>query len=1028
MEAKKTAVGYLDEGDRLLESGNLEGAIAAYRRAIELNPDHSWSHHNLGEALGKVGKFEEAIASYRHAIELNPDFSWSYHHLGDALARQEKWKEAVVAFRRAIELNGEHFGTYCGLGQSLVNLGQLDEAIVAYEQAIHLNPDADWIHYSLAQVLQQRAQLDLEGAIASYRRTLELNPDDVEAYCHLLEIQPDNLEVWLQLGKTLVKQNQWEEAIVAYRRACQLNPDSFECYWQLGKTFYQQRLLKLKALQSHPDVVATLLEECQSKSLQVPLNQLNDEGFVKATAILNDEDFIRELYRAYLKREPEPSATSSFSQILRDGGLTRLTLLSSFRDSAEFRLLLRRYKSREAEIAAHWRTIEISYDNLAEEMACYRRAIELCPNSYECYYNLGEALARQGEATEAIASYEKAVQIGMQLAQENKLEEAFSCYQNALEVIPEQVAIHSDLGMMLVRLGWFDKLLTCYRQTFTNAPNSSGVYHSFGLLLAQQGLIDEAVACFQQASQIQRPSEGDIYENIWNRLNQLNLRDDENRDCEVEIQQEKVEDYFRLASRYKVITLQSLTEDDKKYLENVGLSLPNLELIAQNNFALEKIYIKSFSDSPKHLHEPLRLTLPYQQVLVETGYVYAVCPFSDKIVRSNQSFVINHYEVGHHDLQGFIYRFASSEIFYLMTGCPLGEKMLVYVPRLELIINLNPALVGLARPVESINKFKSYMVSCWQQVLQYISTEAKQVIDVIGLGFNIGHYLWQDLVGLHLLIKPEIQQKIDKILIGPGDYFSCREVFPEIAAEKFIEVEDVGEVFKTVLDNNYVAFRANGLLIEEQLANKVCEVAVKKCSRDLLAQVEQATKHFPLLSFQIRLNSRIWRGQVEGIANIIESLYSDFPNLGVLFDGWSVTGTEDSHSSSWSIIQKEKAMMAEIIAQIPSAINTYTAIGSTTYETVVWNQAIDLSIITIGAGIMYTSWIANKPGVVHGHTVVLDRHGYQVTTSQVRENIVPQVLIPKEFVVDYPNFDYDCDWKGIYTEVIKIIENLKRDR
>jgi hypothetical protein len=128
------------------------------------------------------------------------------------------------------------------------------------------------------------------------------------------------------------------------------------------------------------------------------------------------------------------------------------------------------------------------------------------------------------------------------------------------------------------------------------------------------------------------------------------------------------------------------------------------------------------------------------------------------------------------------------------------------------------------------------------------------------------------------------------------------------------------------------------------------------------------------------------------------------------------------------MIEIEKAIMAEILALIPPTINTYSAIGSTTYETVVWNQAIDLSIITIGSGIMYTSWIANKPGVVHGHTVILDRHGSQVTTSQVRKNIVPQILIPKEFVVDYPNFDYECDWKGIYSEVIKIIENLKRDR
>ena len=980
-------------------------------------------HGDIEQAESRVKELQVEIGQAESNLK---EIAGKYRQLGEALAKHGDWEGAIMAYRSFIELKPEVAEVYGQLGDALAKQGNRDEALAAYIRALDLAPEAEEI-YSKLEAVQQQKQWDLEAAIASYRRAMELNPEDVQAYRKLLEIQPDNWEVCLQLGKLLIKLEQWEEAIDSYRRACQLNPDSFECYWQLGKTFYQQRQLKLKALQSHPDVVATLLEECQGKSLQVPLNQLNDEGFAKATGILNDEDYIRELYRAYLKREPEPSATTSFSEILRNGGLTRLTLLSSFRDSAEFKLLSIRYKGREAEIFGHWQTIEISYENLAEEIACYRRGIELCPNYYECYYNLGEALARQGEATEAIASYQKAVQIGMQLAQENQLEEAFSCYQKALEVLPEQVAIHSDLGMMLVRLGWFDKLLTCYRQTFSHAPNSSGAYHSFGILLAEQGLIDEAVACFQQASQIRRPSEGDIYENIWNELHQLNLRDDENRDCEVEIKPEKAEEYFRLTSRYKVITLQSLTEDDKKYLENVGLSLPNLELIAQNNFVLEEIYLKSFSDSPKHLQEPLRLTLPYQQVLVETGYVYAVCPFSDKIIRSNQSFVINHYEVGQHDLQGFLYRFVGSEIFYVMAGCPLGEKMLIYVPRLELIINLHPAFVGFAKPIESINKFKSYMVSCCQQVKSYIATEHKKVVDVVGLGFNIGHYLWQDVTGIDVLSKNGMSQNID-IIIGDGEYFSIREIFPEIKSENLNYVKDVWNAFKMVLDKNYVAFRANGIFIEEELINKVCQVAWTKCSEDFVQEVAKAKKHFPLVSIQIRTSSRVWLGQVEGIANIIKTLYTDFPHLGIVFDGWSLTGKEDSLSTSWSIIEREKAIMEEILAIIPSTINTYSAIGSTTYETVVWNQAIDLSIITIGAGIMYTSWIANKPGVVHGHTVVLDRHGSQVTTSQVRENIVPQVLIPKEFVVDYPNFDYDCDWKGIYSEVIKIIENLKRDR
>lgn len=232
---EQMAVTELDKGNQFLQEGKLEDAIAAYRLAIELNPDYSWSHHNLGEALAKLGQFEEAIAAFRRALELKPDFSWSYHHLGDALAQQEQWEESVIAFGKAIELNPQHFGTYVGLGNCLAKMGQLDEAIAAYRRASELEPEADWIQYRLGELLQQRTQLDLEGAIASYGRAIELNPDDVESYRKLRKIQPDNLEVCLHLGKALVKQELWEEALASYRHITELNPDDVQAHYRLGE-------------------------------------------------------------------------------------------------------------------------------------------------------------------------------------------------------------------------------------------------------------------------------------------------------------------------------------------------------------------------------------------------------------------------------------------------------------------------------------------------------------------------------------------------------------------------------------------------------------------------------------------------------------------------------------------------------------------------------------------------------------------------------------------------------------------------
>ena len=47
-------------------------AIAAYRKAIELDPKNGLPYNNLGNALRAEGKLDEAIAAHRRAIEFDP--------------------------------------------------------------------------------------------------------------------------------------------------------------------------------------------------------------------------------------------------------------------------------------------------------------------------------------------------------------------------------------------------------------------------------------------------------------------------------------------------------------------------------------------------------------------------------------------------------------------------------------------------------------------------------------------------------------------------------------------------------------------------------------------------------------------------------------------------------------------------------------------------------------------------------------------------------------------------------------------
>jgi tetratricopeptide (TPR) repeat protein len=947
-----------------------------------MQPDTSTTYLKQGQQLQREGLLSEAEATYRQAIELNPIFYGSFRYLGEVLALQGKLDQAVEAYQRAKELNPKALWVHQRLGEVFLQLNKIDDAIACFQTAIEINPDFSWAYNGLGECWSWKG--NRENAIAAYQKAVELNSDS-ETFQHNLEKVlaeqelvseeeiTDKVEDSLELGKTLTEQGDFEGALKYYRKACELNPNSFDAHYQLIVCLSQYTESKLAVLESDSELGKVILQQLQEAHPDIDLSDLNDDAFLQALSEVSDQSFVRELYRAYLKREAEPSALERWCDYVRNTSTGRKGLITVFRSTPEFKNILSRYgqENVQKDIAFYWKLREVSCEHLPEKNACYQRCLELKPYSYDLYYESGQALHRVGRTDEAILDYQQAIKIGCNLVSENRIEEALKCYRKFLEILPEEQEIAYDLAIKLVAFGKINELLCCYDEIFKISQTNFNLYYKLALILAKQNFIDEAVTCFERLSkikilnndQILLHNEQHLYERIWNDLNNNTLFSITEIDDAVAIQQQDVERYFQSHSRYLVVSLQTLTEEQKFSLNQMGLIIDNLKLIAQDDFALEKIYINSFSDpQPELLSSQIRLTPPsYQQSLVETGYVYTICPFSGKVLRSNQSFVINHQEhpvkQRGHDLQGFCYRFLGKEIFYLMVGCPSGERLLVYFPKLELIISLNHNLIGFARPIESINKLKSYMVSYWREVKSYLSTEAKQVVNVIGLEFNMGHYVWQDLVGIDVLRENGILHKLDKILVGPGDYFNSKGIFPEIPDDKFIKVEDVEDVFQKVIENNYVALRVNGIFIKEQLVERIYAVCRQRCPHEFLQKIEQAKQQcFPLLAFQIkaRQSRRVWLSQVEGIANIINHLHAEYPKLGIVFDGWSITGTEDESSSCWSMIDAEQSIVEAIIELIHKDIPVYSAVGATTYETVVWwCDAINLHISHAGSGLTY---------------------------------------------------------------------------
>ena len=82
IDTKQHAEEHLARGNYLMQNGELEEAIIAYSRALELNSDLHEALFNRGLARGRHGDLDAAIADLSKYIQIYPDSSLAYTKRG----------------------------------------------------------------------------------------------------------------------------------------------------------------------------------------------------------------------------------------------------------------------------------------------------------------------------------------------------------------------------------------------------------------------------------------------------------------------------------------------------------------------------------------------------------------------------------------------------------------------------------------------------------------------------------------------------------------------------------------------------------------------------------------------------------------------------------------------------------------------------------------------------------------------------------------------------------------------------------
>jgi len=94
------------------QTGEREGAIHAYDRAILIEPDPAEARANLGTALLHADRLDDAILHLRRAAALRPRVANNHFFLGVALQRRDAAAEAAECFRTAIALKPDFVEAY----------------------------------------------------------------------------------------------------------------------------------------------------------------------------------------------------------------------------------------------------------------------------------------------------------------------------------------------------------------------------------------------------------------------------------------------------------------------------------------------------------------------------------------------------------------------------------------------------------------------------------------------------------------------------------------------------------------------------------------------------------------------------------------------------------------------------------------------------------------------------------------------------------------------------------------------------
>ena len=510
-------------GDALQKTNKIKEAIGYYREAVSLQPDFAEVYANLGSLYAKQQEYQLATNCYRQALAIDPNFTAVQgflervkrlqqqdrsetvkvttesnptfdNHLeqGDSLQGQGELEAALNQYLKAAKLRPQRVETYRKIAKLCEKLGRWADAAKYYRLILRLTSGHSTDESSGSTILESIPTEVAKSTTNHFNHSIK--PRNVPQTIAKREPSPIDLQQtvsdstdYLERGKNLASQGNYEAAISNYRQAIKQDPKLIAAYLAISEL-----LIQLGQADAAISCYLSGLKQEHHPELYFGLGNVYQTKQQRSRAILCYQKAVqydRNYGRAYHELGEVLSQQQEWSEAVK-AYRQAIALQPDF----------------------SW-----SYNNLgyaliqlhqwSDAIPVYQQAIELQPDFIWSYYNLAEAYGKLGQWSDAIPVYQQAIELQPDLPQvQQRLGDAF--YRRSQQ--DRQQAL--DCFVLAIKQDPYNT--EAYHQALAIDNRNIALYLKLGDILAESGKTDRAIVVYQMALQVQ-PRNSEVLARIY---------------------------------------------------------------------------------------------------------------------------------------------------------------------------------------------------------------------------------------------------------------------------------------------------------------------------------------------------------------------------------------------------------------------------------------------------------------------------------------------------------------------------------